>query len=170
MVDRHTIRLERAADIAAVRAVNTEAFGRPDEARLVDRLRARVSPYLGLVATAGDDVVGHILFTPLTFQAGAERATFMALAPMAVRTAWQRRGVGSALVRAGLAECRAVGHDVVIVVGHPAYYPRFGFVPGRPLGWTSDPPFPDEAFMVAELAPGALRGRHGVVIYGDAFR
>jgi putative acetyltransferase len=170
MSDRHTIRRERPDDADAVRAVNTAAFGRPDEARLVDRLRERVSPYLGLVATAGDEIIGHVLFTALAFHAGAERDTFMALAPMAVAPAWQRRGVGSALVRAGLAECRAAGRDVVIVVGHPAYYPRFGFVRARALGVTSDPPFPDEAFMLSELTPGALRGRRGVVVYGEEFR
>jgi putative acetyltransferase len=93
----------------------------------------------------------------------------MALAPMSVLPARQRRGIGSALVRAGLQACRAAGHDVVIVVGHPAYYPRFGFVRARPLGLTSDPPFPDEAFMIAELTPGALGSRHGVVVYGEEF-
>jgi putative acetyltransferase len=94
----------------------------------------------------------------------------MALAPMSVVPDWQRRGVGSALVRAGLAACRAAGHTVVIVVGHPAYYPRFGVVRALPLGLTSDPPFPDEAFMVAELTSGALRGRRGIVVYGEEFR
>ena len=93
----------------------------------------------------------------------------MALAPMSVLPAWQRRGIGSVLVREGLHACRAAGHDVVVVVGHPAFYPRFGFIPARPLGLMSDPPFPDEAFMVAELTPGALRGRRGVILYGGDF-
>jgi putative acetyltransferase len=72
-------------------------------------------------------------------------------------------------VRTGLDACRAAGHDVVSVVGHPEYYPRFGFVRARPFGLASEPPFPDEAFMVAELTPGALRGRRGVVVYGEEF-
>ncbi len=164
-----TIRPERADDAAAVSAVNTAAFGRPDEARLVERLRAHARPYLGLVVTVADGIVGHILFTPVPLQGDAP-SILMALAPMSVRPAWQRRGVGSALVRAGLAACRAAGHDVVLVVGHPDYYPRFGFVRALPLGLTSDPPFPDAAFMVAELTPGALRGRHGIVVYGEEFR
>jgi putative acetyltransferase len=117
-----------------------------------------------------DAIIGHILFTPVKLACDPQPSTIMALAPMSVRPAWQHRGIGSALVRDGLAACRTAGHDVVIVVGHPAYYPRFGFVRAHPLGLTSDPAFPDEAFMVAELTPGALRGRRGVVVYGGEFR
>jgi putative acetyltransferase len=152
-----------------VRAVNTAAFGRPDEADIVDRLREHARVYLGLVAIDGETIIGHILFTSVTLRGGGTPHTVMALAPMSVLPARQRRGIGSALVRAGLQACRAAGHDVVIVVGHPAYYPRFGFVRARPLGLTSDPPFPDEAFMIAELTPGALGSRHGVVVYGEEF-
>ena len=159
------IRRERASDAAAVRLVNTEAFGRPDEARLVERLRARAPLYLGLVATTGADVVGHIVFSPVTLHCYQAPYTITALAPMAVRPAWQRRGIGTALVREGLAACRAAGRDVVVVVGHQEFYPRFGFVRARPLGLMSEPAFPDEAFMVAELTPDALRGRRGVVLY-----
>jgi putative acetyltransferase len=164
-----TIRRELPDDAAAVRAVNTTAFGRADEAALVDRLRERATVYLGLVAVEGDEIIGHIVFTPVTLHCYQAPYTIMALAPMAVRPEWQRRGVGSALVREGLAACRAAGHDVVVVVGHPAYYPRFGFVPARPAGLLSEPTFPDEAFMVAELTPAALRGRRGVVLYGSDF-
>jgi putative acetyltransferase len=94
----------------------------------------------------------------------------MALGPMAVRPDRQRRGLGSALVRQGLAACRSLDHDVVVVVGHPAFYPRFGFVPARPLGLLCEYPVDEEAFMVSELTPGALRGRRGVVMYAPAFR
>lgn len=163
----YTIRRECAGDAEAVSAVNTAAFGQPDEARIVERLREHAQVYLGLVAADGDAVVGHILFTSVTLRCDQTPHPIMALAPMSVLPAWQRRGVGSALVREGLAACRAAGHEVVVVVGHPAYYPRFGFVRARPLGLTSEPPFPDEAFMVAELTPGALHGRRGVVVYGD---
>jgi putative acetyltransferase len=163
------IRSERAADAEAVSTVNAAAFGRPDEARLVERLREHAQLYLGLVALADGTVVGHILFTPVTLHCYQAPSTVMALAPMAVLPAWQRRGIGSALVREGLEACRAAGQDVVVVVGHPAFYPRFGFVPARPLGLMSEPPYPDEAFMVAELTPGALRGRRGVILYGGDF-
>jgi putative acetyltransferase len=163
------IRREAPADADAVREVHTLAFGQPDEAALVDRLRDRAAWYLGLVAVDGGALVGHIVFTPVPLDTGAGVCTLLALAPVAVRPARQRHGIGSALVREGLAACRAAGHDVVVVVGHPAFYPRFGFVRARPLGLTSEPAFADEAFMVAELPAGALRGRQGVVRYGAEF-
>ena len=168
-MDGVEIRTERAADAEAVRAVNIEAFGRPDEARLVERLRERARPYLGLIAVDSGEVVGHIVFAPVTLHCYQAPYTITALAPMAVRPARQRRGIGSALVREGLAACGAAGRDVVVVVGHPAFYPRFGFVRARPLGLMSEPAFSDEAFMVAELTPGALRGRRGVVLYSSDY-
>ena len=163
------IRHEQPGDAAVVSAVHSEAFGRPAEARIVERLRQAAGFYLGLVATEGDHIVGHILFTPGPLCSDRSSDLVLALASMAVRPAWQRRGIGRALVRAGLEACRNAGHDVVMVVGHPAFYPRFGFVPARPLGLSAEPAMPDAAFMVAELTPGALRGRRGVVVYGSDF-
>ena len=78
-------------------------------------------------------------------------------------------GIGSALVRAGLDACRRLGHEVVVLLGHPAFYLRFGFMPARPLGVTCEYPPPDEVFVVADLSPGALRGRHGLVRYALDF-
>jgi putative acetyltransferase len=169
MRDRIVIRREGRAHAAAVRTVHTEAFGRPDEADLVERLRKRARFYLGLVAVNRTQVVGHILFTGVTLHGDRPPETIVALAPMAVLPGRQREGIGSALVREGLAACRSCGHDVVVVVGHPDFYPRFGFVRARPLGLRSEPAFPDEAFMVAELTPGVLAGRRGVVVYGGDF-
>ncbi|MCO5170048.1 MAG: N-acetyltransferase [Planctomycetes bacterium] len=146
--------------------MNDAAFGRPEEGRLVDTLRGAARPFVSLVACDGDDVVGHALFTPVTV-GGAWTA--LALGPMAVVPARQRDGVGSALVRAGLDACRALGHEVVFVLGHPDYYPRFGFVPARPKGLTCKWPVPDDVFLVAELTPGALGGRVGRVEYHLAF-
>lgn len=160
------VRAETPADVDAIRRVDDAAFGRAAEGRLLDALRGAVAPFVSLVACAGDDVVGHILFTPVTVS-GAWTA--MALGPMAVRPDRQRAGVGAALVRAGLSACRALGHEVVFVLGHPGYYPRFGFTPAPPRGLTCKWPVPDDAFMVAELAPGALRGRAGRVDYAPAF-
>jgi putative acetyltransferase len=88
---------------------------------------------------------------------------------MAVRPALQRRGIGSALVREGLARCRAAGHRIAVVLGHPEYYPRFGFSPGAPRGIRSTWEVPDDVFMVLELVPGALDGVAGIVHYRPEF-
>ena len=169
------VREETAGDLAAIREIHTAAFGRPAEAGLVDALRTRVRPYVGLVAVedagAGGPgrVAGHIAFSAATLEAYSVVFPVMALGPMAVRPDRQRRGIGSALVRAGLAALHQAGHDLVVVVGHPAFYPRFGFIPARPRGLLCEYPVPDEVFMVAELTPGALRGRRGLVRYAAEF-
>ena len=163
------VRRERPDDFAVVDAIHREAFGRPDEASLVKALRVHGDAYIGLVAIARGTVAGHIAFSPATLHSSSVSSRVLALGPIAVRRASQRRGIGSALVQAGLAACRALEHDVVVVLGHPGFYPRFGFVPGRAAGVMTEYPVPDEAFMVAELTPGALRNRRGVVYYASEF-
>jgi len=173
------VRPEHPADAPAVRAVNTAAFEGPAEADLVDALRGdpRV---VSLVATLDGRVVGHALFTPVRIETpapvegpGAVEAavagTAIALGPLAVHPDHQRRGIGARLARAGLEACRARGHDLAFVLGHPEYYPRFGFRPSAPLGLRCAYPVPDDVFMVVELAPEALAGRAGVVRYLPAF-
>ena len=163
-----TIRAEIAADIPAVHRVNTQAFGRPGEADLVDALRAAARPYVSLVAASDGEVVGHIFFSPVTLEAEGSACGILGLAPMAVVPEYQRRGIGSQLVRAGLEECRRIGYDVVVVLGHPEYYPRFGFVPASRKGLRCEYSVPDEVFMVAELRPNALSGQ-GLVKYRPEF-
>jgi putative acetyltransferase len=167
------IRAESASDRAAVYAVNVAAFARDGEAKLVDVVRnegARDGPdgLISLVADDGARVVGHVLFTVIEVH-GESPGRAMGLGPVAVIPDRQRQGVGSALIRAGLDACRAAGHDVVFVVGHPAYYPRFGFRPARPLGLTWEHPVPDDVFMVLELTPGAAARLRGVVKYRPEF-
>jgi putative acetyltransferase len=164
------VRSETPGDAPVIRAVVDAAFGRPEEGRVVDALRAEARPYVGLVAVEDAGVVGHIAFSPASLYCYNATYPIMALGPMAVRPDRQRRGIGSALVREGLMACRGLGHLVIVVVGHPGFYPRFGFAPARPMGVMCEYPVPDEAFMLAELAPGALRGRRGVVQYAPAFR
>lgn len=153
------VRVERSSDpaeVAAIRAVVRRAFGQEDEADLLDALRADPAwlPDLALVALLGPSpggrVVGHVAGTRLDVGGGAA----VALAPLAVDPDHQRRGVGSALVQAQLAAARGLGERLVVVVGDPAYYSRFGFRPARELGVTG--PYDDagDAFQALPLAGG----------------
>ncbi|MEK6279477.1 MAG: N-acetyltransferase [Acidobacteriota bacterium] len=164
-----TIRAEVPADIPSVRRVNEMAFGRPEEAALVDALRPAVNAQISLVAVDDDQVVGHIFFSPVSIEPEGFNSDAFGLAPMAVLPAYQRQGVGSQLVREGLRECQRVGRNVVVVLGHPDYYPRFGFAAASKKGLHSEYPVPDEVFMVAELVTGALNGRKGLVKYHPKF-
>jgi len=173
-IDDILIRAEEPADFAAIAEVNRLAFCGEGEAALVAKLRdwPGFIPELALVAVKGGKIVGHILISPVEIapEGGAARAVpVLSLAPMAVLPELQNRGIGSALVRRGLDEARRLGHRIVVVVGHPHYYPRFGFEPARPRGLEAPFPVPDEAFLVLELVPGALRGVRGTVVYPPAF-
>lgn len=121
------IRPETSDDIPAVRRVHEAAFERPDEADIVDRLRDRAARYLALVAVSEGEIVGHIAFSPVIMSPPHPSLSALGLAPMAVLPAHQQRGVGATLVREGLEACRDTGTDAVFVLGHPDYYPRFGF-------------------------------------------
>ena len=166
------IRSERPNDIPGIHAVNRAAFESPTEANLVDALRIHAEDVLSLVASDDDNddgVIGHILFSPVT-HTGAATLRAMGLAPMAVPPERQRMGIGSALVRAGLEECRRRGVEAVFVVGHPEYYPRFGFTRASHFGITCEFEVPDDVFMALELVEGSLRGKAGVVHFHEAFR
>lgn len=164
-----TIRAENAEDIPAVRRVNELAFGQPNEAVLVDKLRAVADPQVSLVAIEDGQVVGHIFFSPVSIESEDSSCAALGLAPMAVLPEYQKQGVGSQLVREGLKECQRLGCHVVVVLGHPEYYPRFGFIPASQKGLRSEYPVPDEVFMVVELEPGALGGQRGLVKYLSEF-
>jgi putative acetyltransferase len=164
-----TVRVETSEDIPAVRRVNEAAFGGPGEASLVDAVRNAAQPYISLVAESDGQIVGHIFFSPVSIEADLVQQA-IGLAPMAVLPEWQRRGIGSQLVREGLKECQRIGFEIVIVIGHPEYYPRFGFRPAREQGLSCEFEVPDEVFMVAELSPGALNGVTALVKYRPEFR
>jgi putative acetyltransferase len=164
-----SLRPEQPQDYPAVFLVNERAFGTPTEARLVDTIRPVVQPLISLVAALEDRVVGHILFTPVTVQGDTHAWRAMALGPMAVLPEYQNQGIGSRLVFAGLEACRRIGEQVVFVLGHPEFYPRFGFQPATGKGLHYKHPDFDPYFMVAELSPGALNGRSGWVKYHDEF-
>jgi putative acetyltransferase len=162
------IRDETAADHAAVRQVHRLAFGQEEEARLVDVLRAGGFARVSLVAENDGQVVGHVLFSDLPIITPKGTVAALALAPLAVLPACQRQGIGSALVRQGLGLCRERGHRIVVVVGHPEFYPRFGF--SSDLARQLQSPFSGKpSFMAAELASGALHGVRGRVVYPPPF-
>ena len=164
-----SIRAETSADITRVRQINSQAFGQPLEADLVDRLRQGCADALSLVAE-DDAVVGHILFTPVVVESGTRRIEGMGLAPMAVIPDRQRQGVGSQLVKRGLELLREQRCPFVVVVGHPEYYPRFGFERASRHGLSSQwDGMPDEAFMALILDAQAMSGVTGVARYREEF-
>ncbi len=162
------IRPEKENDRDAVYAVNVSAFETPSEANLVDTLREQAQPVVSLIAEDKGAVVGHIMFSPVSLS-GHSNLKLMGLAPMAVAPEHQRKGIGSALVRAGLEQCRQLGFTAVVVLGYPEYYPRFGFSPSSRFGMDSEYEVPEEVFMAMELQPEALRGKTGRVKYHAAF-
>ena len=162
------IREERPEDIASVRRINLAAFGRPGEADLVDRLRSEARPIVSLVAENQGQVVGQILFTPVSI-AEAPSVQAMGLAPMAVAPELQRGGIGTALVRAGVARCKEMGAELVVVLGHPEFYPRFGFAPAARFGLKSEFPVPEEVFMALPLREDGELEFDGTVRYHAAF-
>ncbi|MBT3362642.1 MAG: N-acetyltransferase [Chloroflexi bacterium] len=163
------IRSENPSDITAIRYVNEQAFETNAEAVLVDRLRDKGVVTLSLVALEGDSIVGHILFTPVTIEADHAKYEAITLAPIAVMPARQRKGIGAGLIKYAFEQCRRLGHNVVVLIGHPEYYPRFGFVPAKPKGLTSEFEVPDEAWMVVELIDNALDGISGEVRFQPEF-
>lgn len=163
------IREERPADVEQIRAVNAQAFERQAEADLVDAIRESGVPHISLVAEVDGSIAGHVLFTPVELIGGGEGLELAALGPIAVAPARQNQGIGSRLVTAGLDACRAAGYDAVIVLGHPNYYPRFGFTPASKFGVESEYEVRDEVFMLLELNPGALDAQKGTIRYHEVF-
>jgi putative acetyltransferase len=167
--DAVTIRREARRDVDAITRVNAIAFGGSEEADIVRRLRDANAVILSLVAEVGGAVVGHILFSPVAIDTPNGEVTAVGLAPMAVLPEHQRKRIGSRLVEEGLRELRLRGYEAVVVLGHPDYYPRFGFARASQFGLRSAIDCADEAFMAIELRPGALAGRTGVVRYRPEF-
>ncbi len=165
-----TIRFEVPEDADAIRHVNKQAFSQENEANLIEKLRTRGVLTISLVAIQSGEIVGHIGFSPVEIEPKHSSCKAIALAPMAVLPPHQNKEIGSQLVRAGLEECRRLGYELVVLVGHPNYYPRFGFVPAKPEGVKCEFEVPDEAWMVLELRDGALAGRRGTVRFQPEFQ
>ena len=163
------IRPEQPRDFESVHALLLASFGREAEARLVDRLRASGKIALALVAEEKARILGHVMFSMVVTNAEEGEAGALALAPLAVVPAFQRLGIGSALVSAGLERCHLQRLARVLVLGDPVYYARFGFVPAARFGLKCPFPAPGQSFMAIELEPGAFAGVSGTVRYGHEF-
>jgi len=164
------VRLEEPGDESQIRTVNELAFESPVEANLVDKLRRTCTDALSLVAEDGGQIVGHILFTLVVLEQPEKIIRGMGLAPMAVLPAHQHQGIGSEIVKHGLEILRESGCSFVIVLGHPEYYPRFGFVPASRYNiqcqWEN---VPQGAFMIIVYDEAVIQGVSGVARYRDEF-
>jgi len=163
------VREELPEDINAIHLVNIRAFGRTQEADVIDKLRRNCSDLLSLVAVRQNEIVGHILFSPAIVETEDRTTRGMGLAPMAVRPEYQRQGIGSELIRAGIAELKSRRCPFVIVLGHPQYYPRFGFERASRHGIRSEWQVPDEAFMILILDESETRTISGAAKYRPEF-
>lgn len=164
-----SIRAEHPGDFDIVNALLQASFGRQAEARLVDRLRASGKIVSALVAEEKQRILGHVVISKVSVDAEGGEVDALALAPLAVEPAFQRLGIGSALVSAGLERCRLGKQARVLVLGDPVYYARFGFVPAARFGLKSPFPGPERSFMAIELEPGAFAKASGTVRYGHEF-
>jgi len=162
------IRPEQKSDRDLVYAVNASAFPSTDEADLVNRLRQTAKPLISLVAVTGKQLPGHILFSPVQLHSDPD-LNLMGLAPMAVLPEYQRHGVGSLLLNAGLDACQQMDVGAVVVLGHANYYPKFGFLPAVNFGIKSEYDVPSEVFMLKELIKDYLRSHEGTIRYHREF-
>jgi len=163
------IREEHKQDIQAIREVNIRAFGQTQEADVVDKLRQNCNNLLSLVAVMQNQVVGHILFSPVTLESGERTTEGMGLAPMAVLPEHQRQGIGSELIRAGIAGLKRRRWPFVIVLGHAEYYPRFGFESASRYEIRSEWEVPNDAFMILVLNKSKMQGMSGLAKYRPEF-
>jgi len=168
-MSRFEIRPESPSDFARVDEIQREAFGGAGEARLIEALRKRATPYLSLVAESEGRLVGHVMFSPVSIEGTGDPAPLAGLAPLAVSPDTQGQGAGSALVRSGLRDCVSLGWQAVFLLGDPAYYSRFGFVLAAKQGLRYESEAFDAGFQMIELVPDALSGCSGWVRYHDAF-
>lgn len=162
---------ETKDDYTKITEINDLAFGQKNEGKLIEKLRRseNFNPELSLVAELKGEIIGHILFYPIKINAGSVQFSSLALGPMSVIPAYQRMGAGSQLVVQGLQVAKKLGHKSVIVVGHPEYYPKFGF--RQASHWNIKAPFevPDNAFLAMELVKNELNNNSGVVEYPKEF-
>ena len=173
MKEQVSLRQETQTDYSYVFEINCIAFGRKSEANLVAALRNNPTvfvPELSIVATENDKIVGHILLTKLGIRdKKGNLHKSLGLAPMAVLPEYQKRGIGTQLIKQGLSVAKKLGFKSVIVLGHEHYYPKFGFEPAKK--WNIKAPFevPSNVFMAIELVVDGLKDVSGTVVYPEEF-
>ena len=164
------IRQEKPEDIDDIHALNELAFGQPQEANIIDKLRINCDNLLSLVVIENEKVVGHILFSPVEIEGQHGIIRGMGLAPMAVLSEMQHKGIGTQLVKSGIENLREMQCPFIIVLGHPEYYPRFGFERASLYGikcqWEG---IPDDAFMILWLDKSKINRVSGLAKYRDEF-
>ena len=164
------IRQEKPEDIDDIHALNELAFGQPQEANIIAKLRINCDNLLSFVAVENEKVVGHILYSPVTIEGQHGVISGMGLAPMAVLPEMQHKGIGTQLVKSGIENLREVQCPFIIVLGHPEYYPRFGFERASLYGikcqWEG---IPDDAFMILWLDKSKMNRVSELTKYRDEF-
>ncbi|MFS0727654.1 GNAT family N-acetyltransferase [Paenibacillus sp. 1P07SE] len=167
------LRTEETKDYQDVYTLNYKAFGgRDDESRLIERIRSSefFVPELSIVAELDGKIAGHILFSKANVIDDEKNHEVIVLAPVAVEPGLQRKGIGSKLIQEGLYRCKGLGYGVVLLIGHPEYYLKFGFKPARQFEFELRQfEVPDDVFMVCEIYEGVLRSTKGELIYPEAF-
>ena len=163
------IRHEQPKDYTAIRLINLAAFETDDEAKLVEEIRKKVPEMISLIAEKDEQILGHIMFSPAKCN-HCPTVKIAGLAPMAVLPEYQNSGIGSKLIKAGLAACKNSGYLAVIVLGHPNYYPKFGFIPSVNYDLTCEYDVPPEVFMVLELQKDILKSCKGILEYHPVFK
>ncbi|NJJ39114.1 GNAT family N-acetyltransferase [Paenibacillus apii] len=167
------IRTESAADFEEVYNLNFLAFGnREDESKLIERIRKSEGfiPDLSIVAEIDMQIVGHLLLSKAIVEDEGNRHEVIVLAPIAVNPNYQKQGIGSQLIYEGFNRCIALGFNIILLIGHPSYYPKFGFKAARNYGLELKQfNVPDDVFMVCELKEGELQNIKGELKYPESF-
>ncbi|MDP5272835.1 GNAT family N-acetyltransferase [Chengkuizengella axinellae] len=171
--NNYHLRCEQKKDVDGIRQVNLDAFKQIQEAKLVEEIRKSdfFVPELSIVCEKNEqEIVGHILISKIEIiTKESETLSTLGLAPLSVKPQFQNLGIGSRLIEYGLELSKRMSFKHMFVLGHPKYYPRFGFAPTEPMGIKSPFPVPMEVFMGLELQKGSLKGISGVIKYPPAF-
>jgi putative acetyltransferase len=162
---RIEIKEECPGDIATIRSLNSLAFGQDQEGNIIDALRANGAALLSLVAALNGRLVGHIMYSPVSLG----ELMGAGLGPMAVRPGHQRQGIGSKLVQMGNQKLQEAGCPFIVVLGHPNFYPRFGFRPASTFGITCEWEVADDVFMMLVLDQARMHGVSGLAKYRPEF-